>query len=151
MFQIPFEKTQMHSLFVFTAIAHESLFQVVCQRVYSHKAQVLDIVASPTSTQQFLSAHAGDDGAVGCTLWSMQDLHSAVVMTLTSPLEALATFPDALTGMCCPSPRNSASRYSSMQLILSALTPTSFIAQHFPVFLRMPLNQEALEKQAKVI
>jgi hypothetical protein len=66
--------------------------------VYSHKAQVIDIVASPTSTQQFLSAHAADDGAHGCTLWSMQDLHSAVVMTLTSPLEELATFPDALAG-----------------------------------------------------
>ena len=66
--------------------------------MYGHKAQVLDIVASPTSTQQFLSAHAGDDGGRGCTLWNMQDLHSAVVMTLTSPLEALATFPDALAG-----------------------------------------------------
>jgi hypothetical protein len=76
--------------------------------VYSHKDQVIDIVASPTSTQQFLSAHAADDGAHGCTLWSMQDLHSAVVMTLTSPLEELATFPDALAGiflilLCSPS------------------------------------------------
>jgi hypothetical protein len=76
----------------------DTVVQVVCQRVYGHKAQVLDIVASPTSTQQFLSAHTGDDGARGCTLWSMQDLHSTVVMTLTSPLEALATFPDALAG-----------------------------------------------------
>ena len=83
-----------------TVLARDSPSQVVCQRVYSHKAQVLDIVASPTSTQQFLSAHAGDDGSAGCTLWSMQDLHSAVVMTLTSPLEALATFPDALAGKC---------------------------------------------------
>ncbi len=74
--------------------------QVVCQRVYSHKAQVLDIVASPTSTQQFVSAHTGDDGGAGCTLWSMQDLHSAVVMTLTSPLQQLATFPDAISGNC---------------------------------------------------
>ena len=81
-----------------TVLARDSPSQVVCQRVYSHKAQVLDIVASPTSTQQFLSAHAGDDGSAGCTLWSMQDLHSTVVMTLTSPLEALATFPDALAG-----------------------------------------------------
>ncbi len=72
----------------------------MCQRVYSHRQQVLDLVASPTSTQQFLSAHIGDDGASGCTLWNMQDLHSAVVMTLTSPLEALATFPDALAGNC---------------------------------------------------
>ncbi len=68
--------------------------------MYSHRQQVLDLVASPTSTQQFLSAHVGDDGASGCTLWNMQDLHSAVVMTLTSPLEALATFPEALAGNC---------------------------------------------------
>ena len=86
-------------LLLFLSSLRSSLpLQVVCQRVYSHRDQVLDIVASPTSTQQFISAHTGDEGTHGCTLWSMQDLHSAVVMTLTSPLEALATFPDALAG-----------------------------------------------------
>jgi hypothetical protein len=86
-------------LYLFSSSLRSSLpLQVVCQRVYSHRDQVLDIVASPTSTQQFISAHTGDEGTHGCTLWSMQDLHSAVVMTLTSPLEALATFPDALAG-----------------------------------------------------
>jgi hypothetical protein len=128
------------------------LVQVVCQRVYSHKDQVLDIVASPTSTQHFLSAHTGDEGAHGCTLWSMQDLHSAVVMTLTSPLEALATFPDALAGnrkniqFPCPTP----SRHFATQPISSVRTKIMYIALGFRVFLRTPFHQAALGKQPKV-
>ncbi len=139
-------RTRMQNSYVVAATVYEYRFQVVCQRVYSHKAQVLDIVASPTSTQQFLSAHAGDDGALGCTLWSMQDLHSAVVMTLTSPLEELATFSDALAGIRRESFCNSSTRHPCTQLISSALIMTSYIVPRFRVFQRMPLHQVVLGK-----
>jgi hypothetical protein len=127
------------------------VFQVICQRVYSHKAQVLDIIASPTSTQQFLSVHAGDDGAHGCTLWSMQDLHSTVVMTLTSPLEVLATFPDALAGDLIRTVASNHECHSIvLQLILNARIKILFTALGCLVSLRMQWLLAACGKLPKV-